>query len=214
LVDHPVCFLLAHDPVKAKQGTGDFLFVLSRPLRDISYVCLCRSPTSGIAAFDNGHYACVLLSVACNQSLTSAISSSSCGVFLVILLLAASALRSRISSRASELRPGCLFKMLVTRLLVCSLAKATRTRRSASRTLIVCRFSLIALSMIGRRSAPYSRSAFCCSAFSRNAAPTAETLTPSRFAIRWISALTMGFVQRVSWTVRLLATGVFCDRGV
>jgi len=87
-------------------------------------------------------------------------------------------------------------------------------RRSASRVLIVCRLVWIALSMIGRRSAPYSRSAFCCSAFSRNAAPTAESLNPSRFAIRWISALTMGFVQRVSWTVRRLATGGFCDRGV
>src|SRR5262249_48859339 len=39
------------------------------------------------------------------------------------------------------------------------LAKATRTRRSARRVLIVCRLVLMASSMMGRRSAPYCISA-------------------------------------------------------
>src|SRR6266852_3950211 len=133
LVDHPVCLLLAHYPIKAKQGADDFFSVLSRAPGDISYICLCRSPASGIGGYDIGHYSGHFLSGACNQSFTSAISSSSCGVFRVILVLAASALRSRMSVRISGLMLGWRLKILVTRLLVCSLAKAMRTRRSARR---------------------------------------------------------------------------------
>jgi hypothetical protein len=86
---------------------------------------------------------------------------------------------ARISLSADGVTPCCLPKMLVAKPLVCSLANATRTSRKARRVLIERICLVIASLIIGCKSAPYCISRLVCIAFSRNAAPTEETLNPS-----------------------------------
>jgi hypothetical protein len=140
-------------------------------------------------------------------------SSAICGVLRVIFPLAVRWLMARMVLSMSSVIPCCLPKMFVTRLLVCPVSKATRTS-SHARRLSLERIRLsIAASMIGVSSALYARSICCWSDRFRNAAPALERLSPSRLAIRANSSFTTGSTQRVSFFVRLLGVGLFCERG-
>ena len=82
----------------------------------------CSCSAFRVGRFDNCHYACDV-SPSPSQFSTSVSRSASCGVIRVMLRYAVLLLPLRISSSSGWLTPGCLLKMLVAKLLVCSLAK-------------------------------------------------------------------------------------------
>src|SRR5262249_35559030 len=124
----------------AKQHAGVALLVHTRPLLNIADVILCQPPLVrplfDVIGSYNGHYAFgffSFLSSSTSQLFTSCMSSSSSGDRRVIFFLASSRLRSRISLSTSGVIPGCRPNRLVVRMRVCSVARMSRTSRSARR---------------------------------------------------------------------------------
>jgi hypothetical protein len=136
-------------------------------------------------------------------------SSASYGVLRVIFPFAVRWLMARMFFNVSSVIPCCLPKILATRLLVCSVSKATRTSSQARRASLERIRLSIAVSIIGVRSSLYCMFTLFWRACLRRDDAVLEAVNPSCSAIRWSSRLTMGSTHKVRCTVFRLGLDLF-----